>query len=322
MKLVFEIRRHGEEEDARHCVFTSFPVTIGRAYDNDIILNDLYASAHHLRVEHDGETCSVADAGSENGFTLNGEPPPGSRTAIASDDVIRIGMTEIRIYRPDHPVPPALPLSRDGAFFEWIGRPLSVWGCFLLAIALTLCWAWLEIWSDEVKVALAAAAGGVAIAALLWAALWSAGGRLARHNAHFKGHLALASLYMIASTLAWYIEAYIDFLANGWFSKAVTYSINFVLLGFLLYGSFALATKMPRRARAVSAGAFSLGIVAGVFILGLVSAKNFNPQPDYSATLEPYLSQFAPAHTPDAFMAGNEKLFSLKEFKGKKAGER
>ena len=53
------------------------------------------------------------------------------------------------------------------------------------------------------------------------------------------------------------------------------------------------------------------------FILTLISEKNFNQQPLYSSSMEPYLSSLAPTDTIKDFTQDNAKLFKLKEFKNK-----
>ncbi|MBU6475891.1 MAG: FHA domain-containing protein [Alphaproteobacteria bacterium] len=312
MKLVLEVRNH--DDDTRHFAFSAFPVHIGRAFNNDVIVGDPYVSPHHLRLDCDGETCTAADMGSENGFSLNGQPKSGS-APVKSGDALRIGQTEIVVYAPGHPVAATLPLAKDHPIFAWAARPLNVWACFLLALAVTLGWAWLEIWSDEESLALAAAVAATAGIIVLWSTLWSVGGRLTRHKAHFKSHIALICLYMIAGTAAWYVEAYTDFLSNGdWLSQSVTYGLNFILLSLLLNGSLALASKMRRRRRAAAAMLLSLGVTAGVFIFTTASTKSFNQQPVYSATLEPYLSGLAPTESVSGFMADNDRLFADRTF--------
>ena len=315
MKLIVEIRRHGDDEDAQHLVFTKFPISIGRGFDNDVILNDTYISPNHLQIDYDGQILAVTDFSSHNGFTVNGTVPAGRRSPLKSGDALGIGQTELRIYKPDHPVPAAAQLIKDNPVFKWIAKPLNVAACFLLAVAITVCWAWLEIWAEEEGLALAGAAAGTTGVIILWATIWSVGGRLTHHKAHFKSHITLVCLYLIAGTVAWYVEVYTDFLTNeNWFAQVATYGLNFISLSFLLYGSFALATRMHRKRRIISAAFFSFGVMAGVFIFSLVSAKTFNQQPIYPTTLEPFLSQLAPAKTVDQFMTGNEKLFGSDEF--------
>lgn len=316
MKLILEVRKHHDDEDAQHLVFTKFPVSIGRGFDNDVILNDAYVSPNHLQIEHEGDAFIVSDYSSHNGFTVNGAAIRGRRVPVESGDALGIGQMEVRLYKPDHPVPAAAPLIKDNPVFKWISRPINVWACFLLAVAMTVGWAWLEIWStDEEGLTMAGAAAGSIGVIIVWAAIWAVGGRLTHHKANFKSHVSLICLYLIAGTISWYVEVYTDFLTNeNWFAQSVTYSLNFILLGFLLYGSFALATKMARKRRVLSASFFSFAVMAGVFLFTIVSAKNFNQQPIYPDTLEPYLSQLAPTQTMEQFMAGNDKLFKSDEF--------
>ena len=49
MKLVLEIRGHAEDAALYHVV-EKFPVTLGRAYDSDIILPDPHAGAAQARI--------------------------------------------------------------------------------------------------------------------------------------------------------------------------------------------------------------------------------------------------------------------------------
>jgi pSer/pThr/pTyr-binding forkhead associated (FHA) protein len=316
MKLILEIRKHSDDE--QHLVFDKFPITIGRGFHNDVILTDPFVSPHHLRIDYDGHVPAVSDTGSDNGFTLNGHAPhSGDRhhTPLASGDVLRLGHTSIRVLTPDHPVAATARMQKKHPVFAWLSRSVNVWACFTLALAVTLTWTYLEIWSDEPGLSLAAAAAGAVIVIALWAAAWSVAGRLTRRKAHFKSHAAIMCIYMVAWTVAWYIEEYADFLTNeNWFSQTLTYALSCLLLGFLLYGSLTLATLMHQKRRRVAAAFFSVGIVSGIFLFGLVSAKSFNQQPPYPATLEPFLAQLAHGNTVEKFMDGNKELFSSAEF--------
>lgn len=314
MKLILEIHHHGDDEQAQYAVCEHFPITLGRAFDNDVILPDPYVSAHHMRISLENGDYVATDLGGENGFSLAGHHHTRHAT-FNPGDTLKLGHTEVRLYLPDHPVPAAIPLHRDSPFFAWINKPLNVWLCVVAALAATLSWAYLEIWSEEEGRALAAAGAATVAFMTLWAGLWSAAGRLARHKASFSGHMALIGLYLIAGTLTWYVEAYVDFLTNeGWTARLVSYGFNFILLAWLLYGSFTLATRMPHRRRVKSASFISFGVIAGIFGFTVVSANNFNQQPLYPSTLEPYLANLAAADTPEGFMQGNDALFASDEF--------
>src|SRR5712692_4315305 len=66
--------------------------TIGRATDNQIVLNDPLSSRHHARIEWRGDAFHVTDLGSGNGTQVNDEDI-GAQTprALKDGDVIRVG---------------------------------------------------------------------------------------------------------------------------------------------------------------------------------------------------------------------------------------
>jgi Na+-translocating ferredoxin:NAD+ oxidoreductase RnfA subunit len=202
-------------------------------------------------------------------------------------------------------------------------NPINVAVCFMLALAMTLGWSFLEIWTDEPGLTLAAMAAGTIAIIAVWAGIWAVTSRLIRKRSYFKNHVALICLYMIAGTCAWYAEIYVDFLTNeNWLSSVVVYGCNFVLLACLLYYSLNIATRMPRRQQKTSAVVVSAALIGGVYLFSLVSAKTFNQQPLYPTTLEPYLAQFAPADTVDGFIKDSKKLFSSDVFEKKKAAKK
>jgi hypothetical protein len=79
---------------------------IGRAYDNDVIIDDHYVAAHHVRVFRDEAGRLVAeDAGSKNGMFLDRSRIPQSRIVIDPERPIRIGHTFVRIRDAAYAVP-------------------------------------------------------------------------------------------------------------------------------------------------------------------------------------------------------------------------
>lgn len=68
-------------------------ISIGRASDNDVILDDPQVSRHHCQLKLQHGAYSFADLGSRNGSWVNGQPV--SEVALGPGDLIRIGSTEI-----------------------------------------------------------------------------------------------------------------------------------------------------------------------------------------------------------------------------------
>jgi FHA domain len=73
-------------------------VTIGRGADNDIPLEDDFASTHHARIEPRRDGVWVADAGSTNGTYVNGAKLTKPHR-LQPGDVVRVGNTDLRYER-------------------------------------------------------------------------------------------------------------------------------------------------------------------------------------------------------------------------------
>ena len=68
-------------------------ISIGRASDNDVIVDDPEVSRHHCQLKLQHGAYSLADLGSRNGSWINGQPV--SEVALGPGDLIRIGSTDI-----------------------------------------------------------------------------------------------------------------------------------------------------------------------------------------------------------------------------------
>ena len=68
-------------------------IAIGRAADNDVILDDPQVSRHHCQLKLQHGAYGFVDLQSRNGSTVNGRPV--EEIALADGDRIRIGNTGI-----------------------------------------------------------------------------------------------------------------------------------------------------------------------------------------------------------------------------------
>ena len=68
-------------------------ITIGRASDNDVIVDDPQVSRHHCQLKLQHGAYSFVDLGSRNGSTVNGQAV--GEIALGPGDVIHIGSTSL-----------------------------------------------------------------------------------------------------------------------------------------------------------------------------------------------------------------------------------
>jgi predicted component of type VI protein secretion system len=80
--------------------FTEDLITIGRAPDNMIVIEDPSVSSRHAQMERSGEIYRLKDFESTNGTRVNGLPI--TETALRFDDRIRFGAIEARFESDQH----------------------------------------------------------------------------------------------------------------------------------------------------------------------------------------------------------------------------
>ena len=257
----------------RHAV-EALPATVGRAYDNTIILDDLYASAIHVRLEADGNGGIVAlDAGSENGLFEVGRPGRRARVAVTAGTRLRVGETVLRIALPGQAVPPALPEPLAGRL---LGRVLrSPAGAVGLAVAAGISQSlssWLRTY--EQLEAARAVSDGIGVIALLavWAGGWALATRVLTQRTLFLAHLGLVSLVAVAADAVWTLGGYVEYilpsLAEALIGDVVSVLATLVFIALLLAGHLALTSSLSPARRLAWAFGLSASLIG---IVGFVS---------------------------------------------------
>ncbi len=319
MKLILEISGAGDDDIIIHRVVEKFPVTLGRGYHNDIILQDPHVGQQQMRIDFDGAGWQLTDLGSVNPTSVNGKSLWSSTVPLVSGDIIRTGHATLRVFAADHPVDAPVLLQKAHPVFLWMRRPVNAWIFFVFAVAGVTGWTYMTIWSEQTGLTLAGAGAVTAVTIFIWAALWSVAGRLIRHKSFFMAHLALMSVYLAAGTVVAWASAAVDFLTSASSASIATgYMLNAALLALLLYGSLSLATRMKNKKRIMAAALFAFGLTAGIFSIGMIAEEKFNPDPLYPYHLAPFLDKFAFTTTLEAFLDENEKLFQSDSFVRKK----
>lgn len=97
-------------------------VTVGRANDNDIVLNDEMVSKHHARIIIQGNNYLIEDLGSSNGTTVNGQQVKShilsngdklylGQTNLTFNSVVPAGATQPMAAGVPVPTPPIAPVQ-------------------------------------------------------------------------------------------------------------------------------------------------------------------------------------------------------------------
>jgi hypothetical protein len=233
---------------------------VGRAYDNDVIVDDPYVSEHHVRVDAGADGALVAhDIGSLNGLVLDGHGQVES-ARLGADDAVRMGESWLRVRRSDDPVAPTRLLAAGPWPLGWLERP---WVAALALVLIPLEAAVSQLYASSIRWEPGDALGSMLESASLlvgWAVAWALVTRVARHEWHLLTHLAVAVLASAALEVVGIAEDVVVFLTDSPVPWAVLRLAEVVVIAWALRLHLALATTLePAQGRAAATGAAGTG---------------------------------------------------------------
>ena len=171
-------------------------VSIGRALDNDVILDDAHCAPHHavLDISADG-TARLRDLNTQNGIIAgrNRRAAVHAVHTVESDEPFRLGHTQIRVRSSAWPLAPERALSRA-----------AVWPLALLGLTLVLLRGAWEIWLRDVQDTSQTYIYELtfqAAALCAWSSVYALFGRLISGAERFFSHLLIAAIGLLTGTL-------------------------------------------------------------------------------------------------------------------------
>ncbi len=175
---------HRDGTAVARAVVSGTEFRIGRALDNDLVLDDPHCAAYHatLRVDASG-AATLHDLGTRNGIARGN----GRRLAthpVQDDAPFRLGDSQIRFRHGSWPLAPERPLT--AAVWPWA---VSAATAVLLYVAWTV---WLED-VDEKSPPYLYALAGTAAGVVVWSGAYALLGRLISGVERFSRHLLIAS---------------------------------------------------------------------------------------------------------------------------------
>jgi hypothetical protein len=283
----------------RHRAAT-LPIRVGRAYDNDFIVDDDYAAAHHASIEAgpDGKPV-MRDLGTRNGLNHRGKRV--QQVALSGDTVVRMGHTSLRVRPADYPVPAEL---LDRTMHGWEGLLPGLVGVLLAGlVALLVTWL-LDAQPFELLNYVLAPAAGIG-AALLWSSLWAFVNRLFGRHARLGRHLFIFGCGMAALVGFRLLAALIAYAYSlEWLTRYGAHAAVATVAGIVY---FHLATIKPAlRLRLLCAGA---AVLASSLVL-IVNQQRHGRVADelYMAVLLPPEVRASPDATVAEYMAQVEAM--------------
>ena len=289
MELVIEVINRGGRQHDRQLVHGE-SISIGRAFDNDIILKDPHICAHHARVEiSDSGELVIRDLVSINGITdLIHHKITGSSSFQSGDGFI-LGKTHIKIYKKDHAVAPAIRLTSFEKVLNVLNKPALSIGLVLFVFAISLFSLYLNTaqdikWAEKTLVVIF-----VEVLIIMWALVWSIIARVKKQEMRFFTQISVVMLFVLLMYALDILFKWTGFhVGNKLIVEVINQTLIAILLFMLIWLNLYLSlfqTSLKRLAPALILASLFFGLKYMVFDMENEEFKAFAN--DYSGALYP-----------------------------------
>jgi hypothetical protein len=286
--------------------FGSFPVTIGRAYDNDIILDDEYVSPRHLSIERDEQgALRAVDLNSENGLYQIPSLRRVDALAISSDNQLLVGSTQIRIRRTDFAVAPTALSNRRRKSAQNTLSSGRLFIPILLAVAgMLFMEKYLQTFQKIKYQEMIQETISPLLGLMVWAGIWAFVGRILGHRAAFFAHANIVLLALLSIFgLNWFTEYY-SFAFSAMSSTKWIEAAFLTLIGStLLYGHLHLATQLRPKRVAITSGLVAIGLLGITLFSSNVKEAQFSSRLSYPTVLKPVSGIARKPLSPEVFFS-------------------
>ena len=259
-----------------------WPLTLGRALDNHLVLDDPHVAAHHATLQPDASGALLLHVGDTvNGVEVDDvRHRAGARVVLPAGGAnLQIGGLKLRLRLPAETLAAEKPLPVLSR--AHLAGPLLAGLLFLL---LGLFDHWLSLDPGADAAAWLPVAVGLPLAVAGWCGVWALAAKLFQHRFDFMGHLRIALPWLLAAEL---VDLLLTPLAAtlGWPWLWRLVAPLQVLLGLLMLRAH-LTRLLPLSARAVSLVLAAAAVAGAAISLTLTHrATDRFSRPAYMSTL-------------------------------------
>ncbi len=311
MNLVIEEINRNRKVLQRYRFSQQNRIRIGRALDNDVILNEPHVSPYHMElVKTEEGDWEVVDLDSCNGVRTSKRKHLASGTKIKSGDTLLLGRCYLSIWDEQHPVEDAWPLHSIEEVFHRIS---SLWVVVVL-LAIFVLGEWQIASMHNYRGVPPSRVINELIYELLlifgWASLWSLSGRVIRHESRFYSHLAVS---LLAAMAFQWLPPLLRILAfNGHYGLWLTelrYFGNGAIFSLLLWSNFYLSLPQKASVRIIWSNAIAWGMVLMFLLPPIFDARKFRGFPLYDGVILPHSVFWADTLSEEAFIEKVDELY-------------
>lgn len=309
MEIIIEEIGRNKKLLARHKFLTN-KVTLGRGYNNSVILSDPHICPEHLSIEFDGENWLVKDNDSINGSFLAESKQNADQHIIHSGDIIRLGKSFIRIILPNHPVESTVPFSFFEGFIDFLRKPLIIAFNIAFFTLIAGLMFYLNQPSDVNFTQVIVRAIGITLMFATWPVMIALISHFNKHEARIVTQLAVSFAFF---NLMWFsdvFESIVAFnLSANWSLDNLIALVPIALAFLMIWLNCYIGFHMSKRKRTIIALSITTVLFGGGYMIQLSKQPDFSVLPNYDATIMNPVFKFAPSSSVDEFIEDTNKLF-------------
>jgi hypothetical protein len=239
MAILIELLNSQGRVTERH-KFNQPQVSLGRGYNNDIILLDPHSCAEHAVLTlNEQQQWQLTDMDSVNGMLNQRGQRVKQQPVTQSGQEFTLGKQRLRVVFSDHPVPAAQPLQHAERLFQWLSSPLVLVTALLL-VAISLGYEfWLgglgqdNQWHKQLLLI-----PFMLLMFALWPLLLALWARFSNREPRLRPQLALIFCLLVIWTGWDILAALLNFNLNN---SVLTQGLSYLLPTLLLLGFFWLS---------------------------------------------------------------------------------
>jgi len=286
-EIIFDTVQRGIH---RYHKIESFPVTVGRAYDNDVILQDVTISPHHLVIEKEDDKLFIRNLSTENGTKIGRKKLDVERVEVDVPISFQLSSIKARLLSSDMPVEKTYIKDCNGFFCIFNS---SIWAVclFLITIGLLFFEQYLNThvpreasyYLQTVFPAVCVVLGMAVVISLIT--------RFTIHRWEVIPAISIASLVFLLPHVFEYIGKTISYLfTNDSLQAYLTYLIDFIVIPVLI-AFFIVKVINKKWIPAAGLAALIYSPILALQVIDLLDNISFNSGfsefPSYSQTLLP-----------------------------------
>jgi hypothetical protein len=290
-------------------VYSGGNLTVGRAFDNDIIVGDPYVCPHHLEIEQQEGGMRVRDLESINGSYIGGQSRRFIEDCLPVGESLHFGHSQLRYQPAGMAVADTWQDTARHGLMSHFGSQrllvLSVTAACLVLMTDTL----LETIEEVSLGLLANELFYPLMGLLLWSGFWSLINRVIAHRANLTTHLSIASSGMVALFILGHLIELLGFAFGLDDIVPVVLTLErMTVLSLVLYAHLRIATHSRFGTGALIAGFTSLLLVGTPAATDMLSKPQFNSIPELDPLLKPPAYQWRNGVSTEKFFQDAESL--------------